>query len=251
MSALQLVKILFDPDVSKKMILNLAWNQAKAFGLAKVLAKLLGSGIVVGAAFTKWPQIRKLVEDRKVVSKGLSLKSLYLELFCELVHVVYNQDRRIGFVDYGESVLLGIQNLVLVLMVHIFRANRQDMNELYGFSVWANPSSYMAATLAIISALPQRAVNGLELLNIPLGVASKLAQINTNYELQSALHLSRTTVGVSTLGSLVRLYTTMQLKRKDWVLLAGYGASFAVNAALLGQIHYYGSKDIEGKKMNE
>lgn len=246
--ALELIKILFDPDVSKKMILNLAWNQAKAIGLARVLAKLLGSGIVVGAAFTKWPQIRKLIDDKKAVSKGLSLQSLYLELFSELVHVVYNQGRRIGFVDYGESVLLGIQNLVLVLLVHIYRANPRDMQEVYGFSVWANPASYMAATVAVVSALPQLAVNALELLNIPLSVVSKLAQIKTNYELQSALHLSSTTIGVSTLGSLIRLYTTMQLKRKDWTLLAGYGASFAVNAALLGQIHYYGQKEIKEKE---
>ncbi|KAK7687372.1 hypothetical protein QCA50_009237 [Cerrena zonata] len=76
---IQLIKLLFNPDVSKKIILQMAFQQIKVIGIARVLAAALG-GVVVGASsVVKVPQILKVVnpptlEGRIKVANGITLE---------------------------------------------------------------------------------------------------------------------------------------------------------------------------------
>ena len=102
----------------------MAWSQVKAIGIGKVIAALL-SALTVGVFIYSCTQIRKLLinseHDRIAVANGLSLTSLSLDTLNSLIHVTFNSQNRIPFIQYGESLLLGIQNAIIILLVKFYR----------------------------------------------------------------------------------------------------------------------------------
>ncbi|CAN3367710.1 hypothetical protein DICA1_E17370 [Diutina catenulata] len=268
----QLLKVLLDPNVEKKLVLQMALKQVKLIGYTKVLAMLLGAAMVGVSTFIKIPQIQKIVnpallKDRQSVARGLSLQSLGLESFNQLVHVVFNQQNRVPFVNYGESFLLGIQNVVLILLVNFYR--NKDVaqaatapfpeNAISGAQMVVKPAAVMAAAAIFIAKIaPPELINFLEVLNIPISIAAKLPQIKANHDLQSTSHLSNITIRANVIGSLIRVYTTLTSLstkqkrgkdlRSDYVLLAGYATSAVLNATVVAQSFIYKKDDKEKKQ---
>lgn len=108
----------------------MAWSQVKAIGIGKVLAALLSALTVGVSSFIRIPQIRKLLikteADRVGVAKGLSLQSLTIDTLNSLVHVSFNSHNNIPFINYGESLLLGIQNAIIILLTKYYRLRGND-----------------------------------------------------------------------------------------------------------------------------
>lgn len=245
---LQLIKLLFDPDVSKKMILQLAYKQIQIIGFAKVLGILLSGGIVGVSSIIKIPQIRKIInpkllEQRVSVANGLSLPGISLESFVYLVHVLYNKLNNNPFIGYGETLLLGLQNVAIILLIEYYRARERGEDQMGAIVELARPIGVIAGAIILLSrVLPVSVINGLQVLNIPLSITSKLPQIKRNHDLQSTSHLSNVTVGANVVGSFIRVLTTLQNFDKlgrDYVLLAGYGSSFLLNTVIAGQCYFY------------
>ena len=277
---IMLIKLLLDPDVSKKVILQMAWSQVKAIGIGKVIAALLSALTVGVSSFIRVPQIRKLLinseHDRIAVANGLSLTSLSLDTLNSLIHVTFNSQNRIPFIQYGESLLLGIQNAIIILLVKFYRGQ-----ETAGVGKWqglncddkfaairgavTKPLVIMIASAIFFNKLaPSSLISALEILNIPISIVAKFPQIKTNYELKTAKHLSDTVLRANVVGSLIRVYTsftdysTKKQRNKNTVdetiLLAGYSTSLILNSILLGQSIEYdklGEKKVEDEKKNE
>lgn len=277
---IMLIKLLLDPDVSKKVILQMAWSQVKAIGTGKVIAALLSALTVGVSSFIRVPQIRKLLinseHDRIAVANGLSLTSLSLDTLNSLIHVTFNSQNRIPFIQYGESLLLGIQNAIIILLVKFYRGQ-----ETAGVGKWqglncddkfaairgavTKPLVIMIASAIFFNKLaPSSLISALEILNIPISIVAKFPQIKTNYELKTAKHLSDTVLRANVVGSLIRVYTsftdysTKKQRNKNTVdetiLLAGYSTSLILNSILLGQSIVYdklGEKKVEDEKKNE
>lgn len=277
---IMLIKLLLDPDVSKKVILQMAWSQVKAIGIGKVIAALLSALTVGVSSFIRVPQIRKLLinseHDRIAVANGLSLTSLSLDTLNSLIHVTFNSQNRIAFIQYGESLLLGIQNAIIILLVKFYRGQ-----ETAGVGKWqglncddkfaairgavTKPLVIMIASAIFFNKLaPSSLISALEILNIPISIVAKFPQIKTNYELKTAKHLSDTVLRANVVGSLIRVYTsftdysTKKQRNKNTVdetiLLAGYSTSLILNSILLGQSIVYdklGEKKVEDEKKNE
>ena len=277
---IMLIKLLLDPDVSKKVILQMAWSQVKAIGIGKVIAALLSALTVGVSSFIRVPQIRKLLinseHDRIAVANGLSLTSLSLDTLNSLIYVTFNSQNRIPFIQYGESLLLGIQNAIIILLVKFYRGQ-----ETAGVGKWqglncddkfaairgavTKPLVIMIASAIFFNKLaPSSLISALEILNIPISIVAKFPQIKTNYELKTAKHLSDTVLRANVVGSLIRVYTsftdysTKKQRNKNTVdetiLLAGYSTSLILNSILLGQSIVYdkfGEKKVEDEKKNE
>lgn len=256
-SVFDIIKLVFNPDVSKKLILQIAFQQLSAIGLAKILSAVLGSAIVGVSSIIKIPQIKKIINpkllnQRVSVAKGLSLEGISLETLVYLVHVLYNRQNNNNFINYGEAFLLGIQNVVIILLIEYYNlrsklAKKGDLAEKEQIEVslkeLVTPISIMVGIVVFLSKVAEPSlVEALQVLNIPLSIVSKLPQIKQNYELKSTSHLSEITVGANALGSLIRVFTTIQNFNKlgkDYVLLAGYASSFIVNSFVAGQCYYY------------
>lgn len=263
--AIMILNLLRDPDVDKKVILKFALRQVKAIGYAKVAAMILGAIMVGASSVIKIPQIRKILkpktaEKRAVLALGLSRDSVRLETLAQFIHVTYNKHQGNAFVNYGESFLLGLQNIVILALLEYYRLRKEIINSSSlsdkaqiqeSLKELVKPlAEIIGAVLFITKVAPRLLVAALQVLIIPIGIAAKLPQIQRNAQLKSTAHLSEVTIGANVIGSLIRVFTTItNFKRgrsRDSVLLAGYLTSFALNAILAGQIYKY--RAVENKE---
>ncbi|KAI5958953.1 uncharacterized protein KGF55_005607 [Candida pseudojiufengensis] len=266
-----LINLLLDPDVSKKVVLQMAWSQVKAIGIGKVIAALLSALTVGVSSFIRIPQIRKLLiksdNERIKVANGLSLKSLSLETLNNLIHVTFNSQHNIPFIQYGESLLLGIQNVIIILLTKFYRLKEkgdipnlknlsfEDKLKIIGNSLIEPISIIIASVIFFTKSAPTSLISILEILNIPISIIAKIPQIQQNYKLKTVKHLSDVVLKANVIGSGIRVYTsltdykTKSSKNKttidEQILLAGYSTSFILNSILLGQSIFY---DKLGKK---
>ncbi|EER34313.1 conserved hypothetical protein [Candida tropicalis MYA-3404] len=275
---IMIINMLFDPEVSKKMLLQMAWSQVKAIGIGKVIAALLSALTVGVSSFIRIPQIRKLLikseQERISVANGLSLPSLTLDTLNSLIHSTFNYQQKIPFIQYGESFLLGIQNAIIILLVKFYRAKDSGeigkLNDLTCSEKFTTIIGTLVKPLAIMigsviffnKIAPSNLISILEILNIPINIIAKFPQIKNNYELKTARHLSDVVLKANVVGSLIRVYTSFtdySTKKKrgrntvdEVILVAGYSTSLVLNSILLGQSIVYDklgkNKELEEKK---
>ena len=81
----------------------------------------------IGSAIMKIPQIAQILKLRSVV--GLNLSSLYFECAENIPIIIYNmihvslqvhKQQKYPFATYGESVLIMIQVIIIILLYHKF-----------------------------------------------------------------------------------------------------------------------------------
>lgn len=257
---LDLVRLLFNPNVSKMMILQVAYGQLKIIGLAKILSAVLGLVIVGVSSVIKIPQIKKIINPellsaRIQVAQGLSLEGLSLETLGNWIHVAYNSQNNNPFRNYGESLFIGVQNIAIILLIEYYNARSKlasasgndDTKIQQSLQQLVRPAATIAAAIIFLTKVaPEPVILTLQMASIPISILSKIPQIRQNQRLQRASHLSEVTVGANWLGSLIRVFTTVQDFDKlgrDKVLLAGYGLSFVLNLVLAGQVWYYGKQE--------
>lgn len=237
------------------MVLMLALRQLKAIGYVRALSTLLGALIVAVSSVIKIPQIKKIVAppsvaQRVALARGVPQSSVRLEALTQLIHVTFNQRNRKPFVLYGESMLLGLQNTVLLLLLEYYKSLKE--NEAHsederasaaGRALFGPAAAVVGAAVVVNKLLPSKVVRMMQILCIPLAIAAKISQIRRNAELKSTAHLSLVTISANLVGSLIRVFTTASTFRRgqtsDAVLLSGYMTSFGLNAVLMAQIAKY------------
>lgn len=258
--------LLRDPEVDKRAVLRFVLLQVHAVGYAKVASALLGTAVVGVSLGIKIPQIKKIlapasVSGRAKLALGLSRRAVQLETLSQVIHVTYNRQLRNAFVNYGESLMLALQNMVLLAVLEYYRLRSDAGGAKNVWETWkalARPAGALLGALLFVARLaPRLVVLALQVLIIPLGVAAKTAQIRRNAALRSTASLSPVTVGANVAGALIRVFTTVSnYKRgraRDKVLLAGYLASLVTNAVIAGQMVQYGrgERRSEGEKEKE
>ncbi|OBA23278.1 mannose-P-dolichol utilization defect 1 protein [Metschnikowia bicuspidata var. bicuspidata NRRL YB-4993] len=253
-----MIKLIGGPILSNRVILQLAFRQAKTMGYTRVLVASLGAIIVAVSSFIKVPHIKKLLKPKTALQRahlveGVLKQSVQLETLAQFVHVAYNKQQGNSFVNYGESLLLGLQNTVLLLVIEYYQIrkavylssaildNEQKEKSLRKLVL---PMLTITGLIVYITKIaPPGLILALQLANIPISIAAKVPQIRKNTMLRSTTHLSGITVGANVLGSLARVFTTMSnFKRsqfRDFVLLTGYLSSLLLNSVLVVQIWKY------------
>lgn len=250
-----IIKLIRNLRTSNWMALMLALRRLKAIGYVRALSTLLGALIVAVSSVIKIPQIKKIVAppsvaQRVVLARGVPQSSVRLEALTQLIHVTFNQRNRKPFVLYGESMLLGLQNTVLLLLLEYYKSLRE--NEAHSEderalaarrSLFRSAAAVVGAAVVVNKLLPSKVVRMMQILCIPLAIAAKISQIRRNAELKSTAHLSLVTISANLVGSLIRVFTTASTFRRgqtsDAVLLSGYMTSFGLNAVLMAQIAKY------------
>lgn len=79
----------------------------------------LGVGILAGACITKLPQVLAIVRSRSV--EGISMLSIEMELYCNLVHVCYGWFNSLAVTAYGEAGVILLQNLALLGFIYLLK----------------------------------------------------------------------------------------------------------------------------------
>ena len=137
--------------------------------------------------------------------------------------------------------LIAASDFVIVYLIYIYTTgiNGQAMAVLGGA---------LALLAAQMTVMPMEIVVALQLTTIPIFSASKVPQIAKAYQEKSTGQLDLFMVALQTLGSLVRVFTSMQQKEVDAMYLAGYVIGASLNGIILLQIlvrlHAYRSSSI-------
>ncbi|KAL2147194.1 hypothetical protein VTI28DRAFT_149 [Corynascus sepedonium] len=212
----------------KALLLDVDLENTECVKLA--ISKGLGIGIVGASSIVKVPQILKLVGSRS--ASGVSFLSYLLETSSYLISLAYNVRNAFPFSTYGETALVLGQNVIITILV----LNYGGKAPLAATFVAAFAAA--AATLFTESIVDMQTMKYLQAGAGALGVASKVPQILAIWQEGGTGQLSAFTVFNYLLGSLARVFTTLQ-EVDDKLILYGFVAGFALNLILALQMVYY------------
>ncbi|KAH0538266.1 hypothetical protein FGG08_005137 [Glutinoglossum americanum] len=219
---------LVGPDCYRILFLDLDPNSPVCLKL--LISKALGIGIIAASSIVKVPQILKLLSSGS--AQGVSFLSYALETAGYTISLAYNVRQGFPFSTYGETALIAVQNVVIAVLVLRFSGKG------------AEAAGFVAALAVLGAALFREDVVGGGILSVfqvaagLLGVVSKAPQIWTVWKEGGTGQLSAFAVFNYLLGSLTRIFTTLQ-EVDDKLILYSFIAAFTLNAILAAQMAYY------------
>jgi len=247
-----------------RQILSHPNSPASTKCISDIAAKSVSYVIMAGAVGLKVPQILNIVSTSSV--DGLSAMSFYSEVPAYMTTVIYNIEEKSPIENYGEAIIILIQNVILVVLLWIYIRPRPSLLEILGVS-----SLFLAIYLGncyapkviadlICSNANQCTEKSIRdylftLLSNGLVISSRVPQIVKNYKESSTGQLSTITTFLIFGGTVARILTTIKANGYNWALLSGLFLSLLLSTTLLLQMWFYSSsrrkhviKEIEKKK---
>ncbi|KAF2738477.1 monosaccharide-p-dolichol utilization protein [Polyplosphaeria fusca] len=236
---------LLGPYCYKTLILDIdPFTSPECLKLA--VSKALGIGIIGASSIVKIPQLLKLLNSQSAA--GISFLAYLLESGAYLISLSYNVRHGFPFSTYGETALILVQNVVIAALV--LRYSGQNA----AVAAWVGGLAAAGAALFREDIVDVRMLAWLQAGAGVLGVLSKVPQIATIWAEGGTGQLSAFAVVNYLLGSLSRIFTTLQ-EVPDPLILYGFIAGFALNAVLFLQVVWYWNsptgKKTGAKKVNK
>mmetsp|Transcript_42569 Transcript_42569/g.106448 ORF Transcript_42569/g.106448 Transcript_42569/m.106448 type:complete len:362 (+) Transcript_42569:102-1187(+) len=200
-------------------------------GLQLFLTKFFGYGILAGSFGLQVPQIFKIVASKSVI--GISRASRYSEVPINSSACIYHMLKKLPFSTWGENAVVLTQNIVIVALVWIFNEERVTKREMVGVT-----AAFLALCIIQFS-LPPILYPLLIYINVPLGIASNLPQIITNFQQKHTGQVATLSNFLKFLGCFIRIFTTLSLIGIDWGLLVNYGIGATTNIIIVAQGFLY------------
>ncbi|GIL46114.1 hypothetical protein Vafri_3175 [Volvox africanus] len=195
-----------------------------------LISQTLGYAILAGACITKLPQI--LFIQQAGSAEGLSKEMFEIETYTLLVSALHGYTRQLPFNTYGESLILAMQNLVILGLVYSYSRTPA----LRRLAVWG---AYVALAVGVVTGnIPNGTVEVFAHTNTGVLIFSRFPQVVKNFTGRSTGTLSGITAAINVLGCVVRIFTTLQAGGGP-VMLRNYAVSLIINAMLLLQIIAY------------
>ncbi|XP_071517349.1 mannose-P-dolichol utilization defect 1 protein homolog [Panulirus ornatus] len=197
--------------------------------LKAAISKCLGLAIVGGAFLVKVPQILKIIAAKS--GEGISITGNILEITALLINVSYNFVNSYPFSSYGDGVFLLIQTSIIGALVYHFGGSTQK-----GVTFFVTIASI---TLFFCSGIiPLKILWVFQAFNIPVVFAGKMVQALANYNNGSTGQLSAVTITLLFLGSMARIFTSIQ-ETGDFIIIVTFCVASFANGVLLAQLIYY------------
>jgi hypothetical protein len=196
--------------------------------LRSYAAKTIGTLILAGAIALKVPQMYNIYATKDVV--GLSPEAFYSDVPLSTVSVVYNILQGNPFTSYGEGVVIGVQNFILVLLLWAYMKPAPSSNTM------VSVLTLFAAVTLCAFCLPREYQYLLPLSTLPMMVYSRFSQILSSYKHGTTGQLSLITTFLQLGGSLARIYTTIVEVGWDMSLLSVCALSTVLNGILMAQV---------------
>ncbi|CBX95131.1 hypothetical protein IAQ61_009762 [Plenodomus lingam] len=219
---------LLGPKCYQTLIYNVDLSATSCVKLA--ISKGLGIGIIGASSIVKIPQLLKLLNSQS--AEGMSFLSYLLESSAYLISLSYNVRHGFPFSTYGETALILVQNIAIATLVLKYSGNG------LGIAGWIGGLAAGGFALFSEGWVDDERLNLLQATAGILGVASKVPQIMTIFMEGGTGQLSAFAVVNYLLGSLSRIFTTLQ-EVDDPLILYGFVAGFALNLVLFLQMMYY------------
>jgi len=187
----------------------------------------------------KAPQIYNIVKAKS--GAGLELSSLYLDVVAFMCPAVYSFRLGYDFFTYGESVVILVQNIVIVLLVWSYSAKPISVGHKLLVIVG------LGALTAAAFALPEEFLSVLPSITIMFVIASRVPQIVANFRTRDTGVASSITWLLNFVGAFIRVLTTLS-ETGDLLQASSFGLGATCSATILCQICIYGSPSSATKK---
>jgi len=211
------------------------------------ISKLLGYLLFLGAVGLKVPQIIAIWRAKS--GRGLAISMYYLEVAIYTISIAYSYTAGAPFSTYGDLYPILLQDFVIIALLKYYgTGEKKSKNQ--------PPSSFdplfsalvvvYIATASILMSGKADELAGFSLLAllqascIPLGIASRVPQIITNFKNKDTGELSFLTFALNAAGSTARVATSF-IENPDPILLVGYALSACLNWTIAFQILILGN----------
>lgn len=217
----------FETAVVAPRLSTLAVNQIDTRN--DLIAKILGYMVGMGAMALYVPIIGNLITTKD--SSGYSVSTWVLNVLGSMLAIAYPVKRRFPISTYFEMISSLVQGVLILGLVCRYQGLStqylQGIAPLIGlFAVFV---AYDKASDHLLKTLQVAAIIVCTYANIP--------QIVLTFQ-QRRASWSAITAGLSTIGCIIRIFTTLQLT-KDNLTLLGYSLGLTTNVILLSQIVWY------------
>ncbi|XP_026469903.1 mannose-P-dolichol utilization defect 1 protein homolog [Ctenocephalides felis] len=193
------------------------------------LSKGLGLGIIAGSILVKVPQILKIFSNKS--GQGINILSVLLDLFVITSTVAYGFVKGFPFSSWGEGSFLAIQTGAIAFLVLLYSGSKA---KAYAFLLL-----YCVACYTLMSGLtPVDILWSMQAFNVPILLVGKLTQAYTNYSNGSTGQLSAITCFMLFMGSVARIFTSIQETGDNMMILTYCVSSFA-NSIIVAQLLWY------------
>ncbi|KAF2641638.1 monosaccharide-P-dolichol utilization protein [Massarina eburnea CBS 473.64] len=239
-------RTLLGPFCYKTLILDIdPFTSPDCLKLA--ISKGLGIGIIGASSIVKVPQLLKIINSQS--ADGISFLSYLLETGSYIISLGYNARHGFPFSTYGETALILVQNVVIAGLVLKFSGKGMG-----AVGAWVAGIAAAGMALAREDIVDVKTLSLLQAGAGVLSVASKVPQILAIFSQGGTGQLSAFAVVNYLLGSLSRIFTTLQ-EVPDPLILYNFIAGFALNLVLALQMLWYWnsptSKKTESKRLNK
>ena len=201
----------------------------------ELISKALSFVIFAGAFGLKIPQILKIVSAKSV--EGLSRESIYTDVPLVLTSIMYNYLTKLPLEKYAESVVVLLQNLVLVALVWSYSKPATKQQEI------ALVLTMFVAVAAVSFNAPPEYQFLLPMSNLPMLMYSRFIQIYKNFRDGSTGNLDFTQFFLQFAGSFARIFTIVQpnlekqdYKSIDWYLIMPFIVGGITSGVLCAQV---------------
>ncbi|XP_054724889.1 mannose-P-dolichol utilization defect 1 protein-like [Uloborus diversus] len=205
------------------------FNLLDADCLKQTISKALGTGIILGSTLVKLPQIIKIVNAKS--AEGLSFLGILLELIAITSTASYNYAKGYPFSSWGESCFLLVETAIIGFLVLLYSSRIRQANT---FALLYSVVSYILFN----GLVPISVLWNMQVANVPIVVAGKMIQAAKNYQNGHTGQISAITVFLLFLGSMARIFTSIQ-ETGDPVIIFTFIIATLANGVLAAQVLYY------------
>jgi mannose-P-dolichol utilization defect protein 1 len=209
--------------------------------LKSVVSKGLGLAIIAGSFLLKAPQIYNILASGS--GRGLELSAIYLDVAAFICPAIYSFRLGYPFLSYGESVVILVQNVVIVLLVWHFTPSEQRVAATHKAGVVLA----LVGAAGVGLALPTAYLQLLPTVSIVFTVTSRVPQVIANCKTRDTGVASSITWLLNFAGALARVLTTLN-ETGDLFQLAGFAIGGLFSLIILVQIFMYGDSSSSKKK---
>eukprot|EP00435_Cladocopium_sp_Y103_P042455 s1821_g11.t1 len=156
----------------------------------------------VGSCLMKLPQIYNILKAGSVV--GLSEAWLVNECIASLLFVYYNVLSGYPFMSFGENVIVGLQNMVIILLFWQYSPQLPRLPRVAGSAIFL-----LASAAVLVLGLPTAALGALGGAPIFLGNGAKVPQILKNMSQKHTGTMSVVPAFLGFAGCSVRVLTSI------------------------------------------
>jgi len=206
----------------------------------KLVLFALNYAMLGGSCLMKVPQISNILKAGSVV--GLSETWVINECIAGLLWVYYNALVGHAFVTYGEAVMVGVQNVIIIAMYWHYSPELPKLPRIAG------SIAFMVASVAVLAlGLPSGALKVMGTSPIFLGNGAKVPQILKNSRQQHTGTLAIVPAFLGFAGNAVRVLTSFLQTPDDPVAILNPLMAAVLWFVLLAQfvLYYQGTKKLQ------